>query len=75
MKQIWKSHRLSGNKRQPAQLKWSMTILMLMCWLLPLAILTMAILFYVSNRFSVQMQDNIEKSMDTAVEICEMRVA
>lgn len=75
MKQIWKSHRLSGNKRQPAQLKWSMTILMLMCWLLPLAILTMAILYYVSNRFSVQMQDNIEKSMDTAVEICEMRVA
>ena len=75
MKQIWKPHRLSGNKRQPAQLKWSMTILMLMCWLLPLAILTMAILYYVSNRFSVQMQDNIEKSMDTAVEICEMRVA
>jgi len=47
---------------------------MLLCWLLPLAILTMAILTYVSNRFSGQMRENIEKSMDTAVEICEMRV-
>ena len=61
-------------KRKPPQLKWSMTILMLLCWLLPLAILTMAILTYVSNRFSGQMRENIEKSMDTAVEICEMRV-
>ena len=65
---------LTEEKRQPAQLKWSMTILMLLCWLLPLAILTMAILTYVSNRFSGQMKENIEKTMDTAVEICEMRV-
>ena len=56
-------------KRKPPQLKWSMTILMLLCWLLPLAILTMAILPYVNNRFSGQMRENIEKSKDTAVEI------
>ncbi len=61
--------------RQPIKLKWSISIVMALCWMLPLILLSIIILVNISDKMQEQTQDAITTSADRAVEVCEMRLA
>ena len=57
------------------QLKWSMISMLIMCWFIPLSVLTFSMLFIVSNRINKQIENTVITSSDKAVEICQLRIA
>ena len=56
-------------------LKWSMLLMLFVCWFLPLVILILSTLFIVSKKIDKQMENTIVTSTDKAVEICQLRLA
>lgn len=61
-----------NEKKQPLQ--WSMIRMLVLCWLLPLALLVFIMLFFMSTKLSGQTEDTIISSSDKAVEICLMQM-
>lgn len=55
-------------------LQWSMIRMLVLCWLLPLALLVFIMLFFMSTKLSGQTEDTIISSSDKAVEICLMQM-
>lgn len=61
------------NKRH-ISLKWSMTALILVCWLLPIVILTFATSYFVFDSIRERTSDSIEYSIDNAVKLTQSRL-
>lgn len=57
-----------------APLKWSMVRLLLLCWILPLAVLSYLIFHIAMGKINSQTERTIVTSADNAVRICEMRM-
>jgi sensor histidine kinase YesM len=55
-------------------LKWSMIRMLVLCWLLPLALLVFIMLFFISTKLNGQTENTIISSSDKAVEICQMQM-
>ncbi len=61
--------------RKTKQLKWSMIRILTICWFLPLFLITVIMLFFVSDRMNRQLENTIVTSADKAIEICQIRLA
>lgn len=55
-------------------LQWSMIRMLVLCWLLPLALLVFIMLFFMSTKLNGQTENTIISSADKAVEICQMQM-
>lgn len=62
------------NKKTRTQrpLKWNMIGMLVLVWLLPLALASSVMFFYVSDKLKAHLEENIAISGEKAVEICEM---
>ncbi|WP_310603540.1 sensor histidine kinase [Anaerosporobacter sp.] len=61
-------------KEKKNSLQWSMIRMLVLCWLLPLALLALIMLFFMSTKLNGQVENNILSSSDKAVEICQMQM-
>lgn len=61
-----------SQKKTP--LKWSMVILLILCWILPLTLIAYAMLYVTTNKINSQIERTIITSADNAIKICEMRI-
>ncbi len=57
-----------------APLKWGMVTLLVLCWLLPLAVIAYVMLYVAAGKINSQTERTIVTSVDNAVRICEMRM-
>lgn len=69
-----KESRRGEAARRKAPLKWSMVTLLILCWLLPLAVIAYAMLHVAAGKINSQTERTIVTSVDNAVRICEMRM-
>lgn len=60
--------------KQTTPLKWKMVGMIIICWLLPLILVAMIMLYYVSNNLNKQIENTIAISADKAIEICQLRI-
>lgn len=56
------------------QLKWSMIVMLTVCWFIPLMILSVTVFIFVDFKINKQMENTIVTSADKVMEICQMRV-
>ena len=61
-------------KDKKHSLQWSMIRMLVLCWLLPLALLVFIMLFFMSTKLTGQTENTIISSSDKAVEICQMQM-
>lgn len=66
--------RLRYKKQKESSLKWSMMRTLILCWLIPLTILTIIVLKFVYDNLNQQTKQSIINSADKAVEICLSRM-
>lgn len=67
--------RLKGRRKNgKMQLKWSMTGTLVVGWLMPLCILTLLLLYFVSIKLSSQIEKTVTVSSDKAIELCEVQL-
>ncbi|HBA68853.1 MAG TPA: hypothetical protein DCZ40_05785 [Lachnospiraceae bacterium] len=57
-----------------APLKWSMIMLITLCWLLPLAVIAYIMFYVAADKINLQTERTIVTSADNAIKICEMRM-
>lgn len=60
--------------KKPYPLRWSMTGMLLLGWLLPLVLIAVTLLWFVSSMIDGQISKTIRLSMDKAVENCESQL-
>ena len=60
--------------KKKAPLKWSMIMLLTLCWLLPLAVIAYVMLYVAAGKINSQTERTIVTSVDNAIRICEMRM-
>ncbi len=60
--------------RAKVPLKWSMVRLLVLCWLLPLALISYVVFYVAVGKINSQTEHAIVTSTDNAVRICEMRM-
>ena len=63
-----------NTKGKRYSLQWSMIRMLVLCWLLPLALLAFIMLFFMSTKLSEQTENTILASANKAVEICQMQI-
>lgn len=56
------------------ELRWSMVIMLVTCWFLPLLLTFFIIFFFISDRMNSQVEDTVVTSADKAIEICQIRL-
>lgn len=56
-------------------LKWSMTGMLLLGWLLPLVLIGLCLLYFVSNMIGNQIEKTVRMSTDKAIESCESQLS
>ncbi len=61
-------------KKKKKQLKWSMIRMLAISWFLPLFLISVIMLFYVSEKMNRQLENTIVTSADKAIEICQIRL-
>ncbi|MCL2255183.1 MAG: histidine kinase, partial [Lachnospiraceae bacterium] len=64
-----------ARKFKKKKLEWSMVVVLLLGWLLPLTLIAYIMLYFVTSTISSQTTKTIEMSTDKAVEICELHLA
>ncbi len=57
------------------KLTWSMVGTLLLCWLLPLTVLTGATFFFIYAKINQQIERTIVTSTDKAIEMCEAQIS
>ena len=57
------------------ELRWSMVLMLLTCWFLPLLLTFFIIFFFISDRMNNQLEDTIVTSADKAIEISRIRLS
>lgn len=60
--------------KKEKKLQWSMVVMLLTGWLLPLMLVALVLLYFVSAMLNRQIENTIEVSADKAVEICEIQL-
>lgn len=55
-------------------LKWSMIGMLVLCWLLPLMLIALSMLYFISSMLSEHIEKTVVSSTDKAVEICEIKL-
>lgn len=55
-------------------LRWSMVMLLILCWILPFTLIAYIMLYVATNNINSQIERTIVTSADNAVKICEMRM-
>lgn len=60
--------------RKKIPLRWSMTGMLVLGWLLPLVLIALSLIYFVSSMVGSQIDRTIRISTDKAVEICEMQL-
>lgn len=60
--------------QQEKPLRWKMMGMIVICWLLPLILVAMIMLYYVSNNLNKQIENTISVSASKAIEICQLRI-
>lgn len=65
-----------GKKREKRKVKliYSMSRMIILCWLIPLLLLTYLLLFLVTGKMNAQIENTIVTSADKAIEICQMQM-
>jgi two-component system sensor histidine kinase YesM len=61
-------------KPKKPSLKWSMIRILIFCWLIPLLLLGVGLLVFMTNVISKQVEKDIKISTDKAAQICEMQL-
>lgn len=61
------------NKKTP--LKWSMILLLIFCWILPLTLSAYLMLYVTTSKVSKQIERTIVTSADNAIKLCEMQMS
>jgi two-component system sensor histidine kinase YesM len=61
-------------KQKKISLKWSMISMLVFCWLVPLMVIGIGLLVFMTNVISKQVEKDIRISTDKAAEICEMQL-
>lgn len=61
-------------RKKKRQLKWSMIVMLTICWFIPLILLSIAMLVFVDIKISNQLKNTIVTSTDKAIEICQLRI-
>jgi two-component system sensor histidine kinase YesM len=61
-------------KKRKISLKWSMIGMLVFCWLIPLVVIGIVLLIFMTNVISKQVEKDIQISTDKAAEICEMQL-
>ena len=61
-------------EKKKRQLRWSMIVMLTICWFLPLMLLSAIMIFIVNGRINRQLAQTIETSADQAIDICQIRV-
>lgn len=56
------------------QLKWSMIVILLVTWFIPLMLLSMILFVAVERQVNGQVRDTITISTDKAVELCQSKI-
>lgn len=62
-------------KRSRIPLRWSMMVMLVSGWLLPLLLIAFSLLYFVSDMIDKQIEKTIYYSTEKAVEICEMQIS
>lgn len=62
-------------EKRERKLEWSMVVMLVAGWLLPLMLIAIVLLYFVSSMLSRQIENTIVLSADKAVEICEIQLA
>ncbi len=65
---------LINKKSNESSLKWSMMRTLILCWVIPLSLLTIIVLKFVYYNLNEQTKQSIKNSADKAVEICLSRM-
>jgi two-component system sensor histidine kinase YesM len=60
--------------KKKISLKWSMIGMLVFCWLIPLMVIGIGLLFFMTNVISKQVEKDIKISTDKAAQICEMQL-
>lgn len=60
--------------RPKKKLKWTMILLLILCWVLPLTIIAYVMLYVTTNNINKQVERTIVTSADNAVRICETQM-
>lgn len=63
------------SQTKKVKLTWSMVGTLLLCWLLPLTLLTGATFFFVYAKINQQIERTIVTSADKAIEMCEAQIS
>lgn len=61
-------------EKKKRQLRWSMIVMLTICWFLPLMLLSIIMIFIVNGKINRQLMQTIETSADQAIDICQIRV-
>ena len=61
-------------KKKKIKLIYSMSGMIVLCWLIPLLLFTYVLLFLVTGKMNAQIEKTIITSADKAIEICEMQI-
>lgn len=64
--------RKGGKKKR--KLIYGVSGILLLCWLIPLLVLTYLLLFFVTGRMNAQIEKTIITSADKAIEICQLQM-
>lgn len=65
--------RIRKKKQEKHSLKWNMIGMLVLVWLLPLALASSVMFFFVSGKLKTHMEESITISGEKAVELCQMR--
>lgn len=60
--------------KERKELRWSMILMLVTCWFLPLLLTFFIIFFFISDRMNSQVKNTIITSADKSIEICQIRL-
>lgn len=70
-KNLWKKRLHS---RAKLSLKWSLIFLVLICWILPLAVISIFTGYYINNSINQQITSTVSESVEHALDLCTDRL-
>lgn len=60
--------------KQKTTLKWSMTVVLILCWILPVAIIAYFMQYVTTSKINNQIERTIMTSANNAIALCEMQM-
>lgn len=69
-----KAEKNARREQKNTPLKWSMIMILILCWILPLSIIAYAMLYVTTSKINKQIERTIVTSADNAIKISEMQM-